>query len=145
MCVLTISHVGWREVVVNKKGCVFGHTEVNNIRSGLQGSHCLLVSYLLQTGGVHLETHGDIYTLLPCTGMNKHTSNVERTSCCQAPDCSKNRVDSIMMFYGCVHGLNIDLCLFSTSLIYRHLSHSHSDGRGCYARCQLLIASKQQY
>lgn len=59
VCALTICDVGWGEVVIDKKGSVFGHTEVNDIRSGLQGSHCLLMSYLLQTGGIYLETHGD--------------------------------------------------------------------------------------
>lgn len=52
--VLTICHIWWGEVVIDKKGSVFGHAQVDNIRSGLQGSHCIFMSYLLQTGAVHL-------------------------------------------------------------------------------------------
>lgn len=58
--VLTICDIWWREVVVDKNGGVFGNTEVNNIGSGLEGSHCLLVGYLLQTGGIHLDTRAII-------------------------------------------------------------------------------------
>lgn len=54
---LTVCHVRRREVVVDKKGRVFGHAEVNHIGRGLEGGHGLLVGYLLQTGGVHLHTH----------------------------------------------------------------------------------------
>lgn len=53
-CVLTICDIWRGEVVIDKKGRVFGHAQVNDIRSGLQGSHCILMRYLLQTGGVHL-------------------------------------------------------------------------------------------
>lgn len=60
---LTISDVRWREVVIDKKGGVFGHTQVNDVRSRLQGSHCLLMSYLLQTGGIHLHTHEDTHCI----------------------------------------------------------------------------------
>lgn len=51
---LTICDIWRREVVVDKKGSVFGHAQVDNIRSGLQGGHSILMSYLLQTGAIHL-------------------------------------------------------------------------------------------
>lgn len=52
--ILTIGDIWWREVVIDKKGSVFGHAQVDNIRSGLQGGHGILMSYLLQTGAIHL-------------------------------------------------------------------------------------------
>lgn len=53
-CVLTIRDIWRGEVVIDKKGRVFGHAQVNDIRSGLQGSHCILMRYILQTGAIHL-------------------------------------------------------------------------------------------
>lgn len=62
---LTICDIWWRKVVIDKKGSMFGHAQVNNIRSGLQGSHCILVSYLLQAGAIHLMN-----TTVGCNGYN---------------------------------------------------------------------------
>lgn len=53
-CILTICDIWRGEVVIDKKGSVFGHAQVNDIRSGLQGSHCILMRYLLQAGAIHL-------------------------------------------------------------------------------------------
>lgn len=53
--ILTICDIWRREVVIDEKGSVFGHAQVDNVRSGLQGSHGILMSYLLQTGAVHLS------------------------------------------------------------------------------------------
>lgn len=53
---LTICDIWRREVVVDKKGSVFGHAQVDDIRSGLEGGHSILMSYLLQTGAVHLTS-----------------------------------------------------------------------------------------
>lgn len=71
---LTIGDVGRGEVVVDEERGVLGHAEVNNVGGGFQGGHCLLVGYLLQAGGVHLEEHGHTHR---CDTLTQHYVPIE--------------------------------------------------------------------
>lgn len=62
---LTVGDIGWREVVINEKGTVFGDTEVHDVRSGLQCRNCLFMSHFLQARSIYL--HGK-----ECKTMIKH-------------------------------------------------------------------------